>query len=1779
MNSVDKRIVEMQFDNKQFESGIQTSLKSLTNLDKGLKDAGNGDSLAGLTSAVQTISDRFSTLGIVGMTVLQNITNAALNAATSMIKALTFEPAMDGFNEYELKMNTVQTVMNGTGLAAQEVQKELERLDEYADKTIYGTKDMFDNIQTFTNMDIPLDKATTAMIGIANATALAGGDAGKAMYAYRNFADGISSGYLMLKDFNSLQNVAKVMTTEMREQLMNAAVAAGTLTKGMDGVYTTQKGTIVTTKNFGATLRDQWLTTEVLTDTLNDYGDATTEIGAKAWAAAQDVKTFSQLVETIKAGLGTSWAKTFELVIGNLDESKELFTDLSVAIGGLIGSFSESRNEMLQFWHDNGGREALIEAITNAFSGLKAILTPVIQAFREVFPPMTGERLLALTVGLKELTANFKIGEKTAENIRKTFKGLVSVIDLGIQIVSAIIGAFVDLIGFALPAGDGILGVTAAIGDFLSGLNDAAKDTDIFRVVLGKFVDFIKAIPTAIAAVASEIAKTFTELTGIELRFPSLENLSEFLGSLRDKLPSVGGAFESARSGITNFLISIKDSLSGAKTALTEFFSPVTNLAKNAWNGIKTFLTDAKNAIVGFFNGFESDTIVGITAGGLFAGVILGIKKLVDAIKEFLSPGNSIVGSITGVLDSVRETFEAYQNVLKADILMKIAKAIAILVAAIVVLSFIDPNKLYPALAAMTAAFAELMGAMAVINKLSKGSDIKGLNGMVLPMLAMSTAVLILSSALKSISELDWDAIFKGLVGVAGLSAILVASANLMSSSSGKLLQGSLGLNAFASALLIMVNVVEALGAFDLPTLTKGLIGVGVLVAELTVFMNLAGKNKMSIGAGLGFLALSAALLVLSDAVEVFAAMDTGKMIKGLAAIGIVLLELGVFTKLSGNASHMISTGIGMIALGAAMHIFSDAIEEMGNFSWETIAKGLITMGGALAAITIAVNFLPKNLPVIGIGLIGIATALNILSSAMQSMGGMGWEEIGKSLVVLAGSMTIIAVAMNFMTTALPGAAALLVISAALTIFVPVFALLGSLPLAVIGAGLLALAGAFTVLGIAGYVLAPVAPVILALAAALTLVGVGMLAAGAGVAIFSTALLAFAGVSVASATAIVAALGIIVTGVANLIPTVAKGLGEGIITFASTIASGAAAISAAVVVVITAIVNALVQSIPVVVNGVMQLILSLLQAILQYGPQIITTVVQIIVALLGALGQAVPLLINAGIQLMVDFINGMANGIRDNAETVFAAVRNLMSSIIEFAIAALAELVRMIPVVGGQMEAELTAAKEKVREVLAPESMAQIGTDGMNAVATGMTTSAPVVQEAASSTATSATTGLTEGLTPAFDIGSIGGTDFAAGLMGTSSLAEGSGIDLSGTMLTGLSSNQPEYAQLGAQYGQDFSDNLQQNQTSAQQAGETITEAAEQGLKSNETVFPQTGEKYGTDFATNLSNQQTAAKISGTNVTTQAEQGLKSNTPVWGQTGDKYGTDFANNLDNKKVAAKTAATQLTTYAEDGLKTNSEIFGETGEKYGDDFAGGISDKQDAAKEAGVAVTTKGADGVASLNGEDGPWVVSGVNAAQGFINGILSMVDEAAEAAAELAAEAMDAAMDELDENSPSKEMEKVGINFDLGFINGIKKLAGAAANMARDVGGKALSSMQDAISKVADVVNSDLDSSPTIRPVLDLTDIQNGVQSINQMFGITRGLVVKGANANAIQVANQMRSSSNSKVKETPNQQSANGNRYEFNQYNTSPKALSRIEIYRQTKNQFAQLKGLVEGT
>lgn len=1109
--TVDERVVEMRFDNKDFEKNVQTTMSTLDKFkqklnfngaSKGLENIEKSASkvnMSGLGSAVETVQAKFSKLEVMSVTALANITNSAVNAGKRIVDALTLEPVMSGFQEYETQINAVQTILANTsskGSTLEDVNKALDELNHYADMTIYNFTEMTKNIGTFTAAGVDLDTSVSAIKGIANLAAVSGSTSQQASTAMYQLSQALAAGTVKLQDWNSVVNAGmggQVFQDALKETAKVHGVAIDKMIK--------DEG------SFRETLKKGWLTSDILTETLSKFtGDLNEQqlktmgyseeqiksiikMGKTANDAATKVKTFSQLFDTLKEAAQSGWTQSWEIIVGDFEEAKSFLTGISDTLSNMINTSADARNKVLSDWKDLGGRTAIIDSLKNTFEGLESILKPIHEAFKDIFPPITAKQLYSFSVGLKKLTSHLKISDTTANNLKETFKGVFSLFDIGISAITSFGKGIISVLGSFAGIEGGVLGVTAELGKGVTGFRNYIKEIGLFENITGGLSNILISFINGIKTFSKAILDQF--------------NVKDF----------------------SNIFESIANIVSGG----------IKNISDIMQNLIKTF---------------SSSDLIDVLNNGILATILLKIKKTIGDLSSSFESGSGVIKNITGILDDVRDCFKAYQEQLKAGTLIKIAVAIGILAGAIFTLSTIKADALTSSLVALTVLFVELVQA------LNKISDIQGNISNTIKacslMIAMSISIGILANALKNIASIDWG----------GLS--------------------------------------------------RGLVGIGALMTELSLFISktdLTGKIRSS---ATGLVLIATAMLILSKAIEEFSCMNWEDIGKGVAAIGGLLTLMSAFTNTTKSVSNAISIGVAINLLTTSINNIVDAMKNISDMSLDDIQKGLIGIGGALGSIALGMNLMPKNMLTVSAGLLIVCSALENLSSFVTSIGESSWNDLAKGLSTLGASLGILSVGLKAMQGSIGGSVALISASVALLAITNVIKELGSVNIASILKSLVTIASVFAIIGAASTILSPLIPIILSLAVAFTLFGAAILSIGAGLTLMgvglttiSAGITALALSAASGATSIVASLTIIITGFISMIPTIIAKMAEGIVSFVQVISESASKIATALMKVLAETLKSLSTYGPVIVDSLLSLFVKIIDSVAEHVPELI----------------------------------------------------------------------------------------------------------------------------------------------------------------------------------------------------------------------------------------------------------------------------------------------------------------------------------------------------------------------------------------------------------------------------------------------------------------------------------------------------------------------------------------------------------------------------------------------
>ena len=1220
-SSVDNRIVKMTFDHKQFERGVASTLSSLKNLKKGLnlsgaakniqdlEKTGNKFDISNISSGVDKISKRFSIFGIVGVESIRNITSSLIRMGK---EALRGSYILMGLEEYETKMNAIKTILantkaNGTDL--DDINVALGELNDYSDNTVYNFAQMTDMVGKFAATSGELDSSVGIVKGLANLAAEAGVSNQALQSTLYQVSQAMSGEAFQKMDWNSLEN-AGIATKKFRTDLIAMGKEMGAFDTMPDMLRRLEEETI----GLGMSLESGWLKTDVFQAVAEMYA-----LDQSMIDAAGEVTTLSKLWIVMKETLQSGWTVSWEEIIGDKTESAKLLTAISESFKLLTAPAAAARNEMLGFWNENGGREDIIMALVNTFKYLYDILTPIKEAFEEVFPPRTGQQLVDLSAKIRAATEKLMASEEFIANIKATFKGLFSAISIGQTIFKGFITIVTGLFKAFSGKGSGsILEITGAIGSFVTNIDEATKNTTFFTDIMG-----------VVGGVITTIMTPFRNLIGIIKELASTMDISPMVAAIKNTLESFGASiasvFESLSTLRTNggvkSLLDIQEKLAGAGSKI----AVVVNFLKKAVSGFKDVLAE-------LFEGASIERTSEVLKNGLFGG---GIFLIAKEISGLLRSGKDFVGGLTDILDGVRGSLEAYQTNIKATAILKIAGAVAILAAALTVMSMLDPEKLETGMLAITALFVNIFASMKGLSIVTKGTGVGSLIAVTTSMIGFSLAILLLAGALKKLSKIDGDSLKLSMIALTGATVMLTGMAKILDKTSKGLTGKALGVVVFAGALYVLAGALKKIGQMESDVLIKGILGLGGMMVSLIAFIKITDKAELSIKTGVTIIAIAVAIRLLAGAVEKFGKIDTNVITKGIIAVSALLVAIAVFNKISGNTKGMVAAGIGLAIISVGLKGMASSIEAIGNIDTDVLTRGIIGIGGALLAIGIGVRLMPKSLPLIGVGLLIVAQSLFVINDALGKMAENTKEEIYRGLIALGGALGIIAIAVAAMSGSLAGAAALVIVSLSLRRLVTVLKLFGNMEIQTILTGLAAMAAVFAVIGAAALILGPIVPVLASLAGSIMLLGVAAIASGIGLSLLAVGLLA-----IGSAISVVTPMAI----------GIAKALAEGFVQMLDTMAENSIKIRESIKTLVLSMLTLLAELIPEGVAIIMEFITTMLEKVAEFTPKLVALGYEIVLAILEGIESNIEQMVDVGIGIVVGFINGVAGKIGDVIE-------------------------------------------------------------------------------------------------------------------------------------------------------------------------------------------------------------------------------------------------------------------------------------------------------------------------------------------------------------------------------------------------------------------------------------------------------------------------------------------------------------------------------------------------
>lgn len=1030
---IDEKIVAMKMDNSDFKrkalettslfGRLRDSLNRIPgiNLGKtvndlnGIQRAANSTDLSIMSRSLDTISSKFSALNVMATTALVNIANRAVNTGLALTRSLGPDQVADGFREYEMKIGSIGTMLANTkhdGSTLEDVKKTLNELNDYADQTIYNFGQMTQNIGRFTSAGVGLQDSATAIKGLGNLAAISGSTSEQLNSAMYQMSQAMSQQNIMAIDWISLTN-AGMGGKVMQDALLKNAKALGV--------------NVDLTKGFKGSLEKGWLTTDIFLQTLKEFGEDESMI-----EAATKVRTFTGMMSSLKEGIGSGWAETWELVFGDFEEATLLWSTLKSIIEQPFNKAADTRNNFLRSIIEDGHViEPLFTGISNAAKPVIQIFKAMGEGFKMAFPPMGVSGIEKLSEGFKNLTSGMAFSSKTVQNIKTIFAGFFSVFAIGWDIIQGAVSIILALIPSFSGLGSKIVELIARVAQIPIAFNNASDSGKSF----GSAMEFLKKIASNVSTALEFIVDGLISFVDtVAMAFGVLSS-----GEVSD------GPWKDTK--IVDWLVKVRDGFSSFSDAVGSInWSAIGASFVNFFKSIKTgfeWIIDKASAVGEAIKNAIPDGNQ-VMAGGFIAGLVamvgMAIKMAWDLYEVFTGWGK-IGAGVAETLEGVGGALESFAWQVKAQALLTIAIAVGILAVSFYALAKIGYKDLTKGLYAIIGGLTAVVTAMAIMTKY----DITGTGlSAAVQIVALSVAFAILAGALNKMKDMKWEELAKGLTGLIGIMATFSLAMIAMSKFSGpKVAASALQFVGLAVAMHILISAIEKIADINPGTIVKGVSTLGTILVALGVFLAISSKSKFGAASAVGILGISAALLIIVKAVEGLGKMNVNVLKQGLLTITIILAAISAFSLIGGN---MLVAGAGIMLLSVAMNLLMVPILALGSMDLKTLAIGIGAMAVALLAIG-AASLLMTGAIAAGAGLILIAAGLNMLLVPIMVLSAMSW----KALAVGIGGLAIGILAIG-------GAAALLGLAA------PAL-LLGALGIAAIGVAMLAAGAGISLFG------------------------------------------------------------------------------------------------------------------------------------------------------------------------------------------------------------------------------------------------------------------------------------------------------------------------------------------------------------------------------------------------------------------------------------------------------------------------------------------------------------------------------------------------------------------------------------------------------------------------------------------------------------------------------------------------------------------------------------------
>lgn len=1193
--SIDYRIVEAQFRNSNFEKNIAQSTESLERFKRSLDvdqqakslakldDAADLAGMKGLAQQVDKVADKFSAMGVVAFTALQRITNAAIDTGVSLVKSLSIDQVTAGWNKYEQKTASVQTLVNSTGKSVDEINGYLEKLMMFSDETSYDFNTMTSSLAQMVSTGGDIDRVIPLIEGIANATSFAGKGATEFSRAIYNLSQSYGQGFLSLIDWKSVMG-ASVNSKQLVQTFIDVGKALGTL----DEKGRTAKGTLVDFGSFANSLQDRWLTSEVMEQAFGRFAQVTEaayklvqngmadtyseayamldgafeETYYRAALAAQEAKTFGEAINSVKDAVSSGWMDTFESIFGGYDKAKVIWTDLANDLWDVFAAPGNERNSILKEWVELGGQTALWEGLTNIFKSLLSVIEAVREGFSEIFPAKTAQQLADLTFRFRDFSEKLVASEDTLAKVKQVASGLASIVKLMITPIKLLLGLVGKIITQAAPLTSYLLSFSATIGGLLTNLVKMVDESRVIEGIFATLKSAIEAVGGAFMFLGGMLSTSISAFTGINVL--DINNVTTSLAEIPPIGEQIAKVFDTIGESGKNAFGKASAWVSQLKGWATSAASTIGSFAKS----IATTLKPIGDRIKSIFEGVTLTDAIGTT---LLFGLYEQIKKMAKALAAMKTNWAGVAKALTNVLNTAGDTLKAFQNKVNAEVLKSIAISVGILAASLFLISRVKPENMGKSLTAVALLFGELTAILGIMSgkKMTAGkAELLTLSG---ALIGMSVAISILAGALAKLTESAKDTWV------------------------------------FAKATLSIIAILVALEKVGVALSTK----VG---------------DKQVMKLALVFLSLATAVRILASAFEAFEGIGWTEFAMGIASliIGIVAItrSIAVMKVVPGQLSSVASS---LIAFGLALSALILPIKILGEMDTEDLQQGLITTAKLLVGVVASISGMSiamkgfagisgKGMLAITQGslaglaksLLALSISISLLVVPLRILGALPIEQIQQGLISIGLLMGGITASLSIMgnNNVAGTASGILAFALALNMLVIPIKAFSTLNLTEIGAGLLTLTGAIALMLGSAFGLGILAKTFAGLEKSMLAFGLAALGVGAAVAALSVLLGTLSAIGAAGVAAIVAAIAAFFQAVKVMLPVIEEGLTDILITIGHVLKRGAPAVVEGLIVMFDEAMKQLREYAPSMIASLGDLIVVLINGLSTYAPQI-----------------------------------------------------------------------------------------------------------------------------------------------------------------------------------------------------------------------------------------------------------------------------------------------------------------------------------------------------------------------------------------------------------------------------------------------------------------------------------------------------------------------------------------------------------------------------------------------